>query len=87
MPFAHELNQPGFDTATIIRKSEFAGLGAGIQALGLLCFLAFPIGIIPGLLLLIIGGRLALTYRCSNCRNKVEKQSRLCPHCKKKLQY
>jgi hypothetical protein len=90
--FAHEQDkaQKGFmskikeardTTATKVKKSEFVGKGALVQLIGVVCcFLLFPFGIIPGMILLIVGSRMAFCFRCSNCGNKVEKESRICPH-------
>ena len=72
--------------AYIKKKSEFIGMGCLVQALGLAaCFLFFPIGIIIGIIVLIIGGRMAIKYVCSDCGNKVDKGVRLCPACKSEL--
>ena len=69
--------------AYIKKKGEFIGMGCLIQALGLaVCFLFWPIGII----ILIIGGRMAIKYVCSDCGNKVEKSARICPVCKSELE-
>lgn len=68
-----------------IKKGEFAGAGAGVQAIGLVVFivgLALHWIFVPvGLVLLIIGGRMAFRFLCSECGNRVEKTSRICPHC------
>ncbi len=68
--------------ATKKQKTEFAGAGAAVQAVGVLaCFLVFPWGLIAGVMLLIIGGRMAVSQRCSECAGKVEKAARVCQHC------
>ena len=78
-----------------IKKGEFVGVGAAVQAVGclailvgiVLCTTVFGmlfgfVGIIIGLLLLIIGGRMAIKLVCSNCRNKLSgKEVRICPVC------
>lgn len=78
-----------------IKKGEFVGVGAAVQAVGCLAFLVgillcttvlgmlFGIlGIIIGLLLLIIGRRMAIKWLCSNCGNKLSgKEVRICPVC------
>ena len=46
--------------ATKRKKGEFLGLGAAVQALGLACFFLPEIGWIIGMILLIIGGRMAI---------------------------
>lgn len=69
--------------ATKIKKAEFAGVGALVQFIGvILCFVAFPLGVLPGLLLLIIGGRMAIVIKCSECRGKIDKEANICPHCR-----
>lgn len=69
--------------ATKIKKSEFAGVGMFLQLLGVvLCFVLFPVGLIAGLILLIYGGVKANVLKCSDCRGKVEKEARVCPHCR-----
>lgn len=69
--------------AKLTRKTEFAGVGAAVQAAGVLaCFFMFPVGLIVGILLLIIGGRMAIKFYCGNCGNRVEnKQVKMCPVC------
>lgn len=77
-------------TAQKIRKGEFAGTGAAVQAVGLVVLIIgliihwifFPVG----LALMIIGGRLAFKFLCGACGNRVEKTSRMCPHCHVYLQ-
>lgn len=66
------------------RKSEFAGVGALVQAAGIaLMFFWFPIGIFMGLLFLLIGSSMAVYSVCSNCGNKLQnKESKVCPTCK-----
>lgn len=70
--------------AKIVKKTEFAGAGAGVQLLGVVCcFLFFPIGLILGIILLIVGGRMAIVAVCSECRGKVDAKAKLCQHCGK----
>lgn len=82
-------------TAHQVKKSEFVGIGAAVQAVGCLAFLGGAVlcttvlgvlfgivGIIIGLLLLIIGGRMAIKLVCSNCGNKLSgKEVKICPVC------
>lgn len=65
-------------------KSEFAGVGALIQAVGIgLMFFWFPIGLFIGILFLLIGSSMAVYKICSNCGNKlVNKEVKVCPTCK-----
>ncbi len=70
------------------RKSEFAGVGALVQLLGLILLFQiylFPIGTIAAILILLIGSRLATKLICSDCGNKIEPSSLLCPTCKEPL--
>jgi hypothetical protein len=67
--------------ATKRKKGEFLGLGAALQALGLACFFIRDGGWIIGILLLIIGGRLAIKTVCSNCGNHTTKESMICAAC------
>ena len=84
--------QPSVSTGRKIRKSEFAGVGAVVQAVGCVVILAgwvlgFALGgFIIGVALLIIGGRMAYKLLCSNCGNKISgAEVRLCPVCKCQL--
>lgn len=74
-------------TAYIKKKTEVVGIGCLVQGLGLvLCFLFFPIGLIAGLIVLVIGGRMAIKLVCSACGNKLEdKEVKICPVCKAAL--
>jgi len=68
-----------------IKKSEFAGVGMWYQLIGvILCFTL--IGAIIGIPLLIVGGRKAIVYKCSNCMNKIEKDAKMCPICRADIQ-
>ena len=67
------------------RKTEFAGPGCLVQAFGLLLLFFFPIGTVIGLILLVVGGAMSVKLICSNCGNRVEKTSTLCPTCKEPL--
>ena len=67
--------------ANKIKKSEFAGSGMWIQLAGLLlCFTL--VGAVIGIPLLIVGGRKAIVWKCSNCMNKVDKEALMCPTCR-----
>ena len=69
--------------ASKVKKSEFVGIGAAIQAIGLIvCFIAFPFGVVAGIILLIVGSRMAIVYKCSECRGKVDKEAMVCQHCR-----
>lgn len=67
--------------ATKTKKGEFLGLGAAVQALGLASFFIHDIGWVLGIILLIIGGRMAIKTLCSNCGNQTTKDSRICAAC------
>lgn len=76
--------------ATKIKKTEAAGSGAGLQLLGvILIIIGFFLGAIGlavlgicGVILLIYGGISANVLKCSDCRGKVEKEAKVCPHCR-----
>lgn len=73
-----------------IRKNEFAGKGAFVQFIGIVFLIGgFFLGlrglIIGGLLgigCLIAGSSMSKKLVCSNCGNRVEKLSRVCPTCR-----
>ncbi|MGH8017681.1 MAG: hypothetical protein ACREIA_05220 [Opitutaceae bacterium] len=79
-----------------IRKSEFAGKGALVQLFGLAGGAAGlyyapstgvgVVSIVAGLVLLIIGGRMACRHICGSCGNRVDKISRVCPHCQARFE-
>jgi hypothetical protein len=71
--------------AFIERKSSFIGVGCLVQGLGLLglaAFPFFPFSTIVGILLLIVGGRMAILHVCSQCRGEVASNAQLCQHCR-----
>ena len=81
-----------------IRKSDFAGVGCALQALGLLMpFIlgallgpfgpaGFVIGIVAGLVLLLVGSRKSIKWVCSACGNRLEgRKVKICPVCHSKL--
>jgi tRNA A-37 threonylcarbamoyl transferase component Bud32 len=63
-------------------KGEFMGLGCALQAIGLVCFFFGPVGFLLGLVLLIIGGRMALKLVCSNCGQRTTADAHTCSHCR-----
>ena len=63
-------------------KYEFAGVGALVQLVGFVALWIFPFGTVVGLALLIIGNTLSKKHLCSECGNKVEKDAKVCPHCR-----
>jgi hypothetical protein len=63
-------------------KYEFAGVGALVQLVGLVALWFFPIGTFVGVVLLIIGSAMSKKILCGECGNKVDKDSKMCPHCK-----
>lgn len=68
------------------RKVENTGKGIALQLLGfVLCFIAFPFGLIFGIMFLIAGSYASFVYRCPKCGNKVDKQAKLCPTCRAEL--
>ena len=73
--------RPPVLTATKKKKSEFAGAGAAVQAIGLLLCLTIA-GAIIGVPLLIIGGHMAIKHICSNCGNQTTKDALMCSSCR-----
>lgn len=79
--------------ATKIKKSESAGAGAGLQLLGVILgivgFFLGPVGLVffggLGLCLFFYGSSKANVLKCSDCMGKVEKEARVCPHCRAEL--
>jgi hypothetical protein len=68
--------------ATKKKKQGLLALGFAIQVAGILCmFIKYPLGIIPGLILLVVGGRMALKLICSHCGNYAVKEAKLCASC------
>ena len=73
-----------------VKKTEKAGGGAGLQLLGvILIVVSYLIGFadlgilsVLGIILLIYGGLSANVVICSECRAKVDKKSKICPHCR-----
>lgn len=63
-------------------KYEFAGVGALVQLIGFVAVWFFPIGTIAGIALLVIGSSMSKKILCSECGNKVDGDSKMCPHCK-----
>jgi len=62
-------------------KGEFLGVGAAVQAIGVACFFIPDFGLIIGIVLLLIGGRMALKRVCSHCGNPTSRGARLCASC------
>ncbi len=68
---------------TIRRKSEFVGVGALVQLVGLVLLFVFPIGTVAGVILLGVGSRLSTKLTCSDCGNRIaDKGVKVCPVCK-----
>ena len=67
--------------ATKKKKGEFIGIGCAIQALGIACFFIPPVGWILGVILLVVGGRMALKLLCSHCGNPTTREARICTTC------
>lgn len=61
---------------------QLAGIIFGLLLIFLIPLIGWVLGPILILAALIWGGRLAITYECSNCRNPVaSKRVRVCPAC------
>jgi predicted Ser/Thr protein kinase len=67
--------------ATKKKKGEFIGIGCAIQALGIACFFIHPAGWILGIVLLLLGGHMALKVLCSHCGNPTSREARICTTC------
>jgi hypothetical protein len=65
-------------------KTKITNGGVLIQVVGLvLLFVAFPIGLVLGFIIIVLGGRVARQAICSECRNPLAgKQVKICPVCK-----
>ena len=78
------------------RKGELIGIGCFVQGLGLIAPFVLGaffgtggtvIGVVLLVLLLLVGSRMALKWRCSNCKNPIAgREVRICPVCKANLQ-
>lgn len=73
--------------ASIKRKRQTSPAGLLIEIIGLVCcFFIFPLGILIGLTLMLIGVRLSVAFACTECGNRVEDKSvKICPTCKARL--
>lgn len=73
--------------AKIIPKTEKAGAGCFVQAVGVAALFFFPVGTILGLILLAWGSQLSKKLICGNCGNRVDSRDvKICPVCKEALQ-
>ncbi len=74
-----------------IRKVEMTGLGCFLQALGLLFFLGFPIGMGPviiGVGFFILGSAKATYWTCGDCGNRLtDEDASLCSVCGETIKY
>lgn len=67
----------------IENRTQFLGVGALVQALGVVSFFFFfPFGLLLGLVMLLVGHQMAKRTVCGKCGNRVERSSKLCPVCK-----
>jgi hypothetical protein len=62
-------------------KGEFFGIGCAVQAFGLACFFIPYVGLFLGIILLIIGGRMALKLVCSACGQRTSSEANTCSAC------
>ncbi len=73
----------GGGSEKIIKKGEFVGIGALVQIFGLILLFIFPLGTVAGILLLLIGSRMAIKLKCGGCGNSINnKEVKLCPNCR-----
>lgn len=65
-------------------KTKITNGGVLIQLVGfVLLFIAFPLGLTLGLVVIVLGGRVARQAICSECSNPLaDKQVKRCPVCK-----
>lgn len=78
------------------KVNDIIGKGCFVQGIGLLAPIVLyavaglpgaAIGILPMLVLLIGGGRMAYSWRCGHCKNPVASNKvRICPVCKANLE-
>jgi rubrerythrin len=81
-----EMQQNEDNHAKRKRKTEMAGVGCLIQAIGLVALFFFPIGTFIGIILLIYGSMKSTYLVCSNCGNRLsDKNVKMCPTCKANL--
>jgi hypothetical protein len=68
--------------ATIIRKTEFAGVGCIVQIAGvILCLTLY--GAILGIPLLVVGSQMSKKWICSNCGNRLaDRGVKICAVCR-----
>ena len=68
------------------RKTEMAGAGCLIQAVGLVALVFFPIGTFIGVILLVYGSMKSTYFICSHCGNRLsDKNVKICPTCHAQL--
>lgn len=64
------------------RKTESMGTGCLVQGIGVPALFFFPFGTVIGVILLILGSRMATYHVCSECKTKLGgKDARVCPAC------
>lgn len=63
-------------------KNEFAGVGAMLQFIGLLCLVLYPIGTVIGVVLFIVGSCKSQKQVCGDCGNRILNTTLICPTCK-----
>ena len=79
--YALDIDAPDLE-AKIKYKAKTGSGGCLIALIGIACFFYyFPIGIIVGIVLILIGNDWASYFACGNCGNEVKKDSKLCPSC------
>lgn len=81
------LDPPKIAKPTKEKQCETLGVGGLLQIVGLfVCFLFFPFGLIAGIILMVIGHKKSYVYRCGKCRNRIDKEIKICPTCKAQYQ-
>jgi predicted Ser/Thr protein kinase len=67
--------------ATKKKKGELIGIGCAFQALGIACFFIPYVGLFLGIILLLLGGHMALKLLCSHCGKPTTREARICTTC------
>ena len=79
----HTPQTPRPTTSRKKRGATIFSAGSLVQLCGLVCFVFGLPGMIGGVLLLVIGGRMARKWQCERCGTKLaEKSVIVCPGCR-----
>lgn len=91
----NELSQPPPRQFTPFEKQEFAGRGNGLQAFGVLVAISpllfgrvamtvvgWTVALVLALILIVAGSMQSSSWRCGGCRERIEDDAEVCPHCR-----